>query len=84
MYRQGLALLKWLKIREAKAITQILPQTLVTAYLDDFVSIIVFYLRRLRIHSYVLTGRLRAITQVLLQTLVTREIGFENCCRRKD
>ena len=35
MYRQGLALLKWLKNREAKAITQILPQTLVTAYVDD-------------------------------------------------
>ena len=35
MYRQGLALLKWLKNREAKAITQILCQTFVTAYLDD-------------------------------------------------
>ena len=53
IYRQGLSSLKWL----ARAITQILWQTFVTAYLDDLcIYHWFFYLRR--VHSNVLAGRL--------------------------
>ena len=81
IFRQGLSSLKWL----ARAITQILRQTFVTAYRDDLCIYHCFLFEAVT-HTEQFTRRKanRAITHFLPQTLVTLEIGFENCCRRKD
>ena len=79
IFRQGVSSLKWL----ARAIAQILRQTFVTAYLDD---LCIYHCFLFEAGTQQCTRRKanRAITHFLPQTLVTLEIGFENCCRRKD